>query len=65
MSTTSNDPVITSYAKASARTITAGGVTYAYRELGQKGGIPVISGHGGIFQFHDKFAPVAVGFLDR
>jgi pimeloyl-ACP methyl ester carboxylesterase len=21
------------------------------------------SGHGGIFQFHDKFAPVAAGFL--
>ena len=42
MSTTSNDPVITSYAKAPARTITAGGVTYAYRELGPKRGIPVI-----------------------
>ena len=42
MSTTSNDPVITSYAKAPARTITAGGVTYAYRELGPTGGIPVI-----------------------
>jgi pimeloyl-ACP methyl ester carboxylesterase len=23
------------------------------------------SGHGGIFQFHDRFAPVAVEFLDR
>jgi pimeloyl-ACP methyl ester carboxylesterase len=42
MSTASNDPVITSYAKAPACTITAGGVTYAYRELGPKGGIPVI-----------------------
>jgi pimeloyl-ACP methyl ester carboxylesterase len=42
MNTTSNDAVITSYAKAPARTITAGGVTYAYRELGPKGGIPVI-----------------------
>ena len=42
MGTTSNDPVITSYAKAPARTITAGGVTYAYRELGPTGGIPVI-----------------------
>lgn len=42
MSTTSNDPVITSYAKAPARTIEAGGVTYAYRELGPKGGIPVV-----------------------
>jgi pimeloyl-ACP methyl ester carboxylesterase len=42
MGTTSNDPVITSYAKAPARTITADGVDYAYRELGPKGGIPVI-----------------------
>lgn len=42
MSTTGSDPVITSYAKAPARTITAGGVTYAYRELGPKGGIPVV-----------------------
>ena len=31
MSTYRSDPVITSYAKAPARTITAGGVTYAYR----------------------------------
>jgi hypothetical protein len=23
------------------------------------------SGHGGIFQFHDEFAPVVVEFLDR
>jgi pimeloyl-ACP methyl ester carboxylesterase len=42
MGATSNDPIITSYAKAPARTITAGGVTYAYRELGPKGGIPVV-----------------------
>jgi pimeloyl-ACP methyl ester carboxylesterase len=35
-------PVITSYAKAPARTIEAGGVTFAYRELGPKGGIPVV-----------------------
>jgi pimeloyl-ACP methyl ester carboxylesterase len=39
---TLNEPVITSYAKAPARTISAGGVSYAYRELGPKGGIPVI-----------------------
>ena len=39
---TPNEPVITSYAKAPARTVTAGGVTYAYRELGPKGGIPVV-----------------------
>jgi len=37
-----NEPVITSYADAPARTITAGGTTYAYRELGPKGGIPVV-----------------------
>jgi pimeloyl-ACP methyl ester carboxylesterase len=42
MSTTSNESVITSYAKAPARTIAAGGETYAYRELGPKGGVPVI-----------------------
>jgi pimeloyl-ACP methyl ester carboxylesterase len=39
---TTNESVITSYAKAPARTITADGVTYAYRELGTKGGIPVV-----------------------
>jgi pimeloyl-ACP methyl ester carboxylesterase len=40
MSTT--QPVITSYAKAPALSITAGDVTYAYRELGPQGGIPVV-----------------------
>lgn len=39
---TNNDPVISSYAEAPARTISAGGVSYAYRELGPKGGIPVV-----------------------
>jgi pimeloyl-ACP methyl ester carboxylesterase len=42
MSTAASDPIVTSYAKAPARTITAEGVTYAYRELGPKGGVPVI-----------------------
>jgi pimeloyl-ACP methyl ester carboxylesterase len=42
MSTSSHEPVITSYAEAPARTITAGGATYAYRELGPKGDIPVV-----------------------
>jgi pimeloyl-ACP methyl ester carboxylesterase len=36
------DDVITAYKDAPARTIHAGGVTYAYRELGPKGGIPVV-----------------------
>ena len=36
-----HDDVVTSYSTAPARTVTAGGVTYAYRELGPKGGIPV------------------------
>ena len=40
--TTPNGSVVTSYAKAATRTITAGGVTYAYRELGPKAGIPVV-----------------------
>src|SRR5881409_861700 len=39
---TRNEGVITSYAQAPARTVTADGVTYAYRELGPTGGIPVI-----------------------
>ncbi|KQR63651.1 alpha/beta hydrolase [Arthrobacter sp. Leaf337] len=42
MNARDNEPVITSYAKAPARAISAGGVHYAYRELGPKGGIPVI-----------------------
>lgn len=37
-----NEPVITSYAQAPAKTISAGGVNFAYRELGPKGGIPVV-----------------------
>jgi pimeloyl-ACP methyl ester carboxylesterase len=36
------EPVVTSYAKAPASTVTAGSVRYAYRELGPKGGIPVV-----------------------
>ncbi len=39
---TPNEPVITSYAKAPARSVTANGVTFAYRELGPKGGVPVV-----------------------
>jgi pimeloyl-ACP methyl ester carboxylesterase len=39
---TPNEDVISTYAQAPTRTITAGGVTYAYRELGPKGDIPVI-----------------------
>ncbi|MBF4564026.1 alpha/beta fold hydrolase [Plantibacter sp. VKM Ac-2876] len=42
MSSTGNEPVITSYAQAPAKTISTRGVTYAYRELGPKGGIPVV-----------------------
>ena len=35
-------PPRASYAKAPSRTITAGGVSYAYRDLGPNGGIPVV-----------------------
>jgi len=42
VSTTGNDRLITSYAEAPARTVTTAGVTYAYRELGPTGGIPVV-----------------------
>lgn len=37
--------VITSYREAPTRTVTAAGVTYAYRELGPRGGVPVIFAH--------------------
>jgi pimeloyl-ACP methyl ester carboxylesterase len=40
MSTT--EPVITSYAKAPAKSVTAGGITFAYRELGPQEEIPVV-----------------------
>ncbi len=33
---------VTSYAEAPNRTLTAGGTTFAYRELGPKGGVPVV-----------------------
>jgi pimeloyl-ACP methyl ester carboxylesterase len=36
------DDVITAYTDAPTTTVDAGGVTYAYRELGPKGGIPVV-----------------------
>ena len=36
------EPVITSYAQAPSRSISVGGISYAYRELGPKGGIPVV-----------------------
>jgi pimeloyl-ACP methyl ester carboxylesterase len=39
---TPHDSVVTSYANAKSRMVTAGGVTYAYRELGPKGGILVV-----------------------
>ena len=42
MSVTPNEPTITSYAQAPAKTITTNGVRYAYRELGPTGGIPVV-----------------------
>jgi len=38
----SSEPVITSYAQAPTKTVTVGGATYAYRELGPRGGIPVV-----------------------
>lgn len=42
MSTPGNEPVITSYEQAPTRSVTVGDVTYAYRELGPKGGVPVV-----------------------
>ena len=37
-----HDEAITSYKDAPGRTVTAGGVTFAYRELGPNGGVPVV-----------------------
>ncbi|TDW74927.1 alpha/beta fold hydrolase [Kribbella pratensis] len=37
-----HDSFTTAYKDARGRTVDAGGVTYAYRELGPKGGIPVV-----------------------
>jgi pimeloyl-ACP methyl ester carboxylesterase len=42
MGNTSSSPIITSYAEAPTRSVTVGDTTYAYRELGPKGGIPVV-----------------------
>lgn len=42
MNHTSNETVITSYAEAPTRTVAVGDTTYAYRELGPRGGIPVV-----------------------
>jgi pimeloyl-ACP methyl ester carboxylesterase len=39
---TTSEPVVTSYADAPAKTVTANGIRFAYRELGPEGGIPVV-----------------------
>lgn len=39
---TTSEPVVTSYAAAPAKTVTANGIRFAYRELGPRGGIPVV-----------------------
>ena len=38
----SNEAVIAAYKDAPTRTIAAGGINFAYRELGPKGGVPVV-----------------------
>lgn len=42
MNAKNSESVMTSYPKAPTKTISAGGTSYAYRELGPKGGIPVV-----------------------
>ena len=42
MSNTSQDDVVTSYRDAPTRTVSAGGVDFAYRELGPRTGVPVV-----------------------
>ncbi|SDW59874.1 Pimeloyl-ACP methyl ester carboxylesterase [Arthrobacter sp. cf158] len=39
---TPEEAVVTSYSKAPAKTVTSEGVRYSYRELGPRGGIPVV-----------------------
>ncbi|MGF9646973.1 alpha/beta hydrolase [Pseudarthrobacter oxydans] len=39
---TPHESLVTTYAKAPTKALTAGDTTYAYRELGPKGGIPVV-----------------------
>jgi pimeloyl-ACP methyl ester carboxylesterase len=41
-SPTPNESIVTSYAIAPTRVITTNGVTFAYREMGPHGGVPVI-----------------------
>lgn len=36
------DPIVTSYAEARTRTVAVGSETFAYRELGPRGGVPVV-----------------------
>lgn len=61
MSTSSNEAVVSSYAQAPTRTIGAGGVTYAYPELGPRGGPRRLILSSGC----ELFTPVAVDFLGR
>lgn len=74
MSTTTT----TTYKDAPTRIIRAGDTEFAYRELGQSTGVPVIflmhlaanldnwdAGHGGIFQNHREFVETTLRFLDR
>ncbi|GIM63586.1 alpha/beta hydrolase [Planomonospora venezuelensis] len=42
MTSDASDPVVTAYRDAPTRQLTAGGVTFAYRELGPTGGVPVV-----------------------
>lgn len=42
MNSSDSGPVVTAHAEAPTKTISAGGTNCAYRELGPKGGIPVL-----------------------
>lgn len=42
MNSNNSTPLVTAYAEAPTKSITAGDMTYVYRELGPKGGIPVV-----------------------
>ena len=64
----------TTWKDTPTRRISVGGVDYAYRKLGTGSGVPVVflhhptavhddSGHGGVFQYHQKFVPEVLRFL--
>jgi len=49
---------VTSHKDPPTSTVSAGGVTFAYRELGLRGGVSLV------FLHHQQFVPKALAFLE-